>query len=274
MVCAAASCRLSRRATQRSGGRTGLIVPRSGHVPTTTSQPDATSRPTVSPSSRTLRAAGACRVTSLAPIISTATSGRCGSASSSWRARSPERAPDFATFTSRTRRSATEASPEESSAPGVSCTRWTPSPAAVESPRNASTSGGRRSAGSANASPYSPSACGGSPSRIPIARTAIRLSVSSTPASPTPSSPSPPPPYAAAVAIRRATRALDACEPAIAATPSPVSVPPHRAYPDSYPLSRPPYPPGPGNHPPEGASGRRGSAGTCGGWVRWGGRGP
>ena len=48
MVCAAASCRLSRRATQRSGWYTGSMVPRSGQVPTTTAAPASRSARTVS----------------------------------------------------------------------------------------------------------------------------------------------------------------------------------------------------------------------------------
>lgn len=103
--------RLTRRATQRSGGRTGLMVPRSGQVPTTTSQPLARSAATASPRWRTASCAGLCRVTSLAPTMITAMSGRCGRASSNWPERSAERPPERATLTSRTGRSATDARP-------------------------------------------------------------------------------------------------------------------------------------------------------------------
>ncbi len=123
-------------------------------MPTTTSQPAARSAATVSPSWRTASWAGLCRVTSLAPIMITAMSGRQARACSSWPARSADRPPENATFTSRTGRSATEARPAASSAPGVSRARSTPSPAAVESPRKARTRGGCDSAAlSAKASP-------------------------------------------------------------------------------------------------------------------------
>ena len=52
-VWAAAICRLHRRANVRSGWAIGRMVPRSGQVPTTTSQPAAISRRTASARCRT-----------------------------------------------------------------------------------------------------------------------------------------------------------------------------------------------------------------------------
>src|SRR5882757_760969 len=211
MVCAAASWRLARRASQRSGWYTGSTEPRSGQVPTTTSVPAARSCRTASDSSRTDRASGIRWVTSLAPIMITTTSGgrTAGSSSSvTWRPRSSDLAPGSATFTSFTGRSATAASPEASSAPGVSRARCTPWPAAVESPMKASRSG-CSPVRCANAEPYRPSARGGMSSEPPTTRLASRTSVSRTPTAAPPNRLIPPPPNAAAVAIRRATVALD-----------------------------------------------------------------
>jgi hypothetical protein len=69
MVCAAASWRLQRRASQRSGGRIGRIVPRSGQVPTTTAAPAARNSHTASASRRTATSALIRVVTSFAPIM-------------------------------------------------------------------------------------------------------------------------------------------------------------------------------------------------------------
>ncbi len=98
------------------------MVPRSGQVPTTTSAPAVRSRRTAADRCRTERVAGIRWVTSLAPTMITQMSGtRPGSASASvtCRSRSSEHAPGSATDPSRTGRSATAASPDASSAPGV-----------------------------------------------------------------------------------------------------------------------------------------------------------
>lgn len=212
MVCAAASCRETRRAIQRSGWYTGSIVPRSGQVPTTTSDPASLSLRTAAVSSRTDWVSGIRRVTSFAPIMITQTSGGGASPSSSsptWRSRSSDMAPDCATLRSSTGRSATAASPEASSAPGVWRALRTPSPAAVESPSMPIRSGPGLSSGPENSLPYRPSALGGSGSPVPTVRFANCTSASTSPTAATPTSPRPPPPYAAPAAIRRAVLALD-----------------------------------------------------------------
>ena len=134
MVWAAASWRLARRAIQRSGCGTGSTVPRSGQVPTTTSAPSSCSRLTAWSRCRTATGGFTRWVTSLAPIITTARSGRLSAISSTWPDRSLLRAPTTATRTSCTGRSAHSASPAASIAPGVWCGWSTPSPQALESP--------------------------------------------------------------------------------------------------------------------------------------------
>ncbi|CAM5653005.1 hypothetical protein SPURM210S_04855 [Streptomyces purpurascens] len=161
IVWAAASWREARRASQRNGCRTGSIVPRSGQVPTTTSAPAVRSRRTADARQRTERVGGMRWVTSFAPTMITQMSGTgSGSASTraTWRSRSSERAPGVATVRNSTGHSASAASPDASSAPGVCPDRCTPWPAAVESPSIVSRSGA--SPGSAYARPYSPSAFG------------------------------------------------------------------------------------------------------------------
>ena len=141
-------------------------------------------------------------VTSLAPIMMTATSGRWGSASASCPVRSADVAPILARMVSRTGRPAASARPPASSAPGVSSGWFTPNPAAVESPSNTRPTGSPEKCG-----PYSPSATGGSVVGSPIQRRASLASRMSTPAVAALSRPSPPPPNAAATAIRRAWEA-------------------------------------------------------------------
>ncbi|GHD16637.1 hypothetical protein GCM10010334_77830 [Streptomyces finlayi] len=118
-------------------------------------------------------------------------------------------APGSATLRSSTGRSATAASPDASSAPGVCPARRTPWPAAVESPRTPSRSAGRPDR-PAKAVPYKPSAGGAiGATPPPTDRFANCTSASTSPTVATPISPIPPPPYAAPAAIRRATLALD-----------------------------------------------------------------
>ena len=84
MVCAAASCRLARRAIQRRGWGTGSTVPRSGQVPTTTSAPSSRSRRTAWSRWRTAVGGRTRWVTSLAPIMIMATSGALPATCSTW----------------------------------------------------------------------------------------------------------------------------------------------------------------------------------------------
>ena len=89
MVWAAASRRDQARATCLSGGGIGLIVPRSGQVPTRTATP-ASREPAdrLGQVAHRLRTGRTRWVTSLAPIRITATSGSIGSARSIWPSRS------------------------------------------------------------------------------------------------------------------------------------------------------------------------------------------
>lgn len=164
-------------------------------MPTTTSAPAVRSLRTAVVRQRTDWVAGIRCVTSLAPIMITQTSGAPeGSASSSetCRSRSSDLAPGCATLRRSTGRSETAASPEASSAPGVCPARRTPCPAAVESPSSPSRSG---SAGPANATPYRPSALGGTGATPPpTSRFASWTSASRTPTAAAPSSPTLPPP--------------------------------------------------------------------------------
>ena len=100
MVCAAASRRDHDRATCLSGGAIGLMVPRSGHVPTSTAIPASRRRRTASPRCRTDWLGSTVWVTSLAPMRITATSGSIGSVPSTcWR-----RSEDWAPTTANSRR--------------------------------------------------------------------------------------------------------------------------------------------------------------------------
>ena len=96
IVWAAASRRDHARATCLSGGAMGLIVPRSGQVPTTTATPASLRRRTPSARCRTDVEGDITWVTSLAPMRITATSGCIGSARVIWSSRSEERAPTTA----------------------------------------------------------------------------------------------------------------------------------------------------------------------------------
>ena len=80
MVCAAARRRDQARATCLSGGAIGLMVPRSGQVPTTTATPCSRRRRTPSARCCTDCDGVTVCVTSLAPIRMTARSGLVGSA--------------------------------------------------------------------------------------------------------------------------------------------------------------------------------------------------
>ncbi len=117
-----------------------------------------------------------------------------------WRSRSSDWAPGSATLRSSTGRSATAASPDASSAPGVCRARRTPWPAAVESPSRTSAAGARP--GPANATPVQPV-------RARRVRAAGRRPPAVSPAGPRPA-PAPPPPRPirpiAAAAVRRARR--------------------------------------------------------------------
>lgn len=170
-------------------------MPRSGQVPTTTSAPAVRSLRTAVVRQRTDWVAGIRWVTSFAPIMITQTSGtRAGSASSSdtCRSRSSDRAPGRATFRRSTGRSATAASPEASSAPGVCPARRTPWPAAVESPSMPSRIA---SFGPANATPYRPSALGGTGAvPPPTCLFASWTSARNTPTAAAPINPMLPPP--------------------------------------------------------------------------------
>src|SRR4051794_24710282 len=203
MVCAAAIRRDQVRATCFSGGGIGLMVPRSGQVPTTTATSASRSRRTASARWLT-EAAGRTRwVTSLAPIRITATSGSTGKARSSCPPRSEERAPTFAKARRKTRLSACPATPLARSAPGVSSTRVTPYPAALESPSSAILI-----AGPGRPRPYQPVASGGGSSPVsPMVRRATCASARRTAYRAPPSTESPPPPYAAADASLRAAPA-------------------------------------------------------------------
>ena len=112
----------------------GRIVPRSGHVPTTTSAPASRSRRTAFWRCRTASAGLAWVVTSLAPTKMTAMSGFSLRARSTWRERSADTAPDLPYTPSRTERSATAASPRASSTAGVRTGSVMPRPTDVESP--------------------------------------------------------------------------------------------------------------------------------------------
>lgn len=144
---------------------------------------------------RTDCVAGIRWVTSFAPIMIAQTSGTPdGSASTrdTWRSRSSDRAPGRATFLRSTGRSATAASPDASSAPGVCPALRTPCPAAVESPSRTKRRG---SEGPANATPYRPSALGGTGALPPpTCRFASCTSASTSPTVAAPIRPTLPPP--------------------------------------------------------------------------------
>lgn len=180
-------------------------------MPTTTSAPAVRSLRTAEERWRTERVGGIRWVTSFAPTMITQMSGIHSDAetvSPTWRSRSSDWAPGSATLRSSTGRSATAERPDASRAPGVWRARWTPWPAAVESPSRTSLSGG--SPGVAYTRPYRPSALGGCGlPPLPTWRFAIRTSASTSPTAAALIRPIPPPPYAAPAAIRRATLALD-----------------------------------------------------------------
>ena len=135
-VWAAARSRDHRFISERSGWRIGWIVPRSGQVPTTTSDPSARMRRTVCSSWRTEALRSIRWVTSLAPTMMSTTSGRMTSSSAfaSWRSRSLDSAPTTARLVSRTRRPVRAATPLATIAPTVSWAASTPMPAAELSP--------------------------------------------------------------------------------------------------------------------------------------------
>ena len=121
----------------RSGWGTGWMTPRSGHVPTTTFEPESTSVCTASPrreadAERPLRA-----VMSLPPMRMTDTSGLppviC--IASICDHRPLEDAPTIALVESRTDCPDSSARPFAMSTPGSSSREEAPSPAAVESPK-------------------------------------------------------------------------------------------------------------------------------------------
>ncbi len=164
-------------------------------MPTTTSAPAVRSLRTAVLRQRTESVAGIRWVTSFAPIMITQTSGTPdGSASTrdTCRSRSSDRAPGRATLRKSTGRSATAAIPEASSAPGVWPALRTPWPAAVESPSRTKRNG---SEGPANATPYRPSALGGTGALPPpTCRFARRTSAITRPTVAAPISPTLPPP--------------------------------------------------------------------------------
>ncbi len=195
----------------------GRTVPRSGHVPTTTSTPASLSRRTALDRCRTAVAGGVCVMMSFAPTKITARSGSIASATSTCSASSAEGAPDLPATTRRTGRSATAARPLASRTPGVLAGSVMPRPTEVESPSMAILSG---SPGNA---PYSPSATGpSSPWGRPMALRASSPSAISSPYAVAPRAVRPPPPSAAAVAIFRAARAMPAGQTTY--VPSPVEL--------------------------------------------------
>ena len=137
-VCAAASSRDIRRATSRSGGPSGLTVPRSGQVPTTTSQPASRSVRTAAPSSRAGRRVPRRWVTSLPPMSTKTTCGRMTSARSTCGPRSLDCAPTTAMVATTTPRPLASATPEARMAAMVSSGWSAPRLAAPESPSTAS----------------------------------------------------------------------------------------------------------------------------------------
>ena len=195
-VCAAARRRDQCAATVRSGWSTGFTVPRSGQVPTTTSAPAARSAVTARDRSRTDEAIGTRCVTSLVPMIITATSTGRFSACATCTSRSAERAPLRATTSRSTRRRRSRAMPPASSAPGVCSARSQPRPAAAESPSTTRCTG----LSPRRPRPYDPAARGACSVGSPMVLRASLASVAST-ANATPRAvPKPPPPYAALTA--------------------------------------------------------------------------
>ena len=204
MVWAAASRRDQVRATCLSGGAIGLIVPRSGQVPTTTSTPASRRRRTPSERWRTEAAGSTVWVTSLAPIRITATSGSIGSARSIWRVEVGGRRADHGELAQVDPPVGPlgQAAGEQRAGGLLDPVDAVPGGAGVAEQRDL-----ERRAGAAAAVP-----AGGVGRRLladaPIARRASLASAVSTPYRPAPSTDRPPPPKAAADASLRAAPAF------------------------------------------------------------------
>ena len=122
--------------TDRNGWGTGLMMPRSGHVPTTTSDPPSRSAATASPTRRADGPIALRAVMSLPPMRITEMSGRPWAIcmASTWPGRPLDVAPTIALMDRRTFWPDSSARPRASSTPGMSAAESAPRPAARESP--------------------------------------------------------------------------------------------------------------------------------------------